>query len=90
MKGMLFDLPHVTEKAKQKITAAGLSGRCEVVAGDALVSVPSGGDGYILVISGGRERTAAEHRALLEKTGFTLTRIIPTQSEVSVIEAVPA
>jgi hypothetical protein len=44
----------------------------------------------MMVIGGGRERTAAEHRALLETTGFTLTRIIPTQSEVSVIEAVPA
>jgi hypothetical protein len=44
----------------------------------------------LMVIGGGRERTAAEHRALLEAAGFTLTKVVPTQSEVSVIEAVPA
>jgi hypothetical protein len=43
----------------------------------------------LMVIGGGRERTATEHRALLEAAGFTLTKIIPTQSEVSVIEAEP-
>ena len=32
----------------------------------------------MMVISGGRERTLAEHRALIEAAGFTLTRIIPT------------
>ena len=147
MKGMLFELPHVTDKAKQRITKTGLSGRCEVVAGDAFVSVPNGGDAYILsrvinsfdneraliilrncrrastkksklllvervlpdrvehsfaaqgpvlsdlnmmVMSGGRERTAEEHRALLEASGFAPTKIIPTHSEVSVIECEPA
>jgi O-methyltransferase len=44
----------------------------------------------MMAISGGRERTATEHRALLEAAGFSLTEIIPTQSEVSVIEAEPA
>ncbi len=44
----------------------------------------------LMVIGGGRERTAAEHRALLEAAGFALTKVVPTQSEVSVIEAVPA
>jgi hypothetical protein len=43
----------------------------------------------MMVIGGGRERTATEHRALLEPAGFTLTKIILTQSEVSVIEAEP-
>jgi len=147
MTGVLFDLPHVAEKAKQRIADAGLVGRCEIVTGDALASVPSGGDAYILsrvinsfdnerasvilqnchraitqkskvllvervlpdrvgpsiaaqgpvtsdlnmmVMSGGHERTAKEHRALLESAGFALTKIIPTQSEVSVIEARPA
>jgi precorrin-6B methylase 2 len=147
MKGVLFDLPHVAEKAKKRLADAGLVGRCEVVAGDAFVSVPGGGDAYVLsrvmngfnderalailhncrraitdngklllverilpdrvehsiaaqgpvlsdlnmmVISGGRERTVAEHRALIEAASFTLTKVVPTQSEVSVIEAVPA
>jgi len=30
MKGVLFDLPHVTEKAKKRLVDAGLAGRCEV------------------------------------------------------------
>jgi hypothetical protein len=44
----------------------------------------------MLVIAGGHERTEAEYQALLEAAGFGLTNIIPTQSEMSVIEAVPA
>jgi hypothetical protein len=146
MNGVLFDLPHVTEKAKRRIAETGLEGRCEIVAGDAFDSVPSGADAYILsrvinsfddkraiailqnchraithkskllllervvpdrvecsiatqgpvmsdlnlmVIGGGRERTAAEHRALVEAAGLALIKIIPTQSEVSVIECEP-
>jgi hypothetical protein len=38
MKGVLFDLPHVAEKAKKRLADAGLAGRCEVVAGDVFVS----------------------------------------------------
>jgi hypothetical protein len=36
------------------------------------------------------ERTEPEYAELLEHAGFTLRRVIPTQSPVSVIEAVPA
>ena len=46
MKGMLFDLPHVAEKATRRIGNAGLAGRCEILAGDAFASVPGGGDAY--------------------------------------------
>ncbi|HTG74918.1 MAG TPA: methyltransferase, partial [Terriglobia bacterium] len=38
----------------------------------------------------GRERTAEEFRSLFARAGFRLTRITPTQSPQSVIEAVPA
>ena len=48
MTGLVVDLPHVAEKAHKKIAAAGLTDRCEVVEGDALASVPGGGDVYIL------------------------------------------
>ena len=37
---------------------------------------------------GGQERTKAEYAALLKAAGFKLTQIIPTESEVSIIEAV--
>jgi hypothetical protein len=145
VKGVLFDLPHVAEKATNRITSAGLAGRCRVVAGDAFSSVPDGGDAYILsrvihdwddarsiallkncrramaatgrlllvegvvrsgnepdiskcfdlnmmVLAGGRERTAAEYHALLEAAGFALAKIIPTRSVmgVSVIEGTRA
>jgi ubiquinone/menaquinone biosynthesis C-methylase UbiE len=46
-------------------------------------------DLHMLVMTpGGRERTEAEYRALFEKAGFKLTRIVPTQDEVSIIEGI--
>jgi hypothetical protein len=42
----------------------------------------------MLVMTGGRERTEAEFRELYERAGFRLTRIVPTESPFSVIEAV--
>lgn len=44
----------------------------------------------MLVMTGGRERTAAEYQALLNSAGLRLTRIVPTTTEMSVIEAVRA
>jgi hypothetical protein len=44
----------------------------------------------MLVMTGGRERTAKEYGALLARGGFKLTRIVPTASPFSVIEARPA
>jgi hypothetical protein len=43
----------------------------------------------MLVMAGGKERTEAEFRALFDRAGFTLTRIVPTKSPLSVIEAKP-
>ena len=141
VKGVLFDMPRVTPKARRRIEAAGLAKRCEIVSGDFFESVPADGDAYILkavihdwdderaatilgnclramaengrlllieavippgnspffhkfmdlnmmVMTGGRERTADEYGALLKSAGFKLTRIVPTSSELSVIEAV--
>jgi hypothetical protein len=44
-------------------------------------------DIVMLAIPGGRERTEEEYRTLLAKAGLTLTRVVPTHSPVSVIEA---
>jgi hypothetical protein len=142
LKGVLFDLPHVIERAKRFLEAEGLLERCQQAAGNFFESVPEGGDAYILkhiihnwdderaigilkqchkvmpangkilvaeqvippgnepfmgklfdlhmlaVTSGGRERTEAEYRALFEKAGFKLTRIVPTQGDVSIIEGI--
>jgi hypothetical protein len=45
-------------------------------------------DVEMLIMTSGRERTADEFRALLAAAGFELTRIVGTQSPLSVIEAV--
>ena len=43
----------------------------------------------MLVMTGGRERTQAEFRGLLDASDYRLTRIVPTMAPQSVIEAVP-
>jgi hypothetical protein len=142
--GVLFDLPHVAERARDRIARAGLSDRCEVVGGDAFAAVPTGGDAYLLsrvihdwddgraiaildacrraigndgrvllverlmpepvvvshaaqssslsdlnmmVMNGGRERTEAEYRELLDRAGLALARIVPIETGASVLEA---
>ena len=140
MRGVLFDLPHVIESARQTTS---VGDRCDYATGDFFVSVPTGGDAYImkhiihdwdderaltilknirqamnpggrvlvvesvivdgngqdfgklldiemLVSPGGKERTAAEYEELLSRAGLRLTRIVPTKSPYSVIEAVAA
>ena len=42
----------------------------------------------MLVLPGGEERTEAEYAALLDRAGFRLTRVVPTRSAASVVEAV--
>jgi len=42
----------------------------------------------MLAMTGGKERTATEYAALFEKTGFKLTRVIPTPSPMQIVEAV--
>lgn len=44
-------------------------------------------DVNMLVIPGGKERTADAYDRLLDEAGFVLTRIVPTNQGVSVIEA---
>jgi O-methyltransferase/methyltransferase family protein len=47
-------------------------------------------DVAMLVVPGGEERSEDEYRALLDKAGFRLTRVIPTRTPSgSIIEAVP-
>lgn len=48
MRGLLFDLPHVGERAGANIRAAGLSGRCEVIGGDFFGAIPVRADAYFL------------------------------------------
>ena len=137
--GILFDLPHVVDRAKEQLEKAGLSDRCKVVGGNFFESVPEGADAYMmrhvihdwdddksltilrnchaamssnskllivesvippgngpfggklldlvmLLIPGGKERTEDEYRTLLDEAGMELSRIVPTSTEISVIE----
>ena len=44
----------------------------------------------MMVMTGGAERTEAEYRDLLAKSGFRIERVVATRSPFSVIEALPA
>ena len=142
LRGILFDMPHVTEGARKYIAEQGVADRCEVIAGDFFASLPAGADAYfmkhiihdwdderclrilrnchaampshgkllvcerivppgntpsysklgdlvmLMMTPGGRERTEAQYRALFEAGGFKLTRLVATESEFTVLEAV--
>ena len=45
-------------------------------------------DVYMLVLTSGRERTVAEYGALLADAGFKLTKTVPTESVMTVIEGI--
>jgi hypothetical protein len=44
-------------------------------------------DMTMLTVPGGEERTPSQYGALLDEAGFRLTRVVPTESLVSVVEA---
>lgn len=48
MRGILFELPHVLDGARELLRKAGVEERCELVAGDFFASVPPGVDAYII------------------------------------------
>ena len=58
--------------------------------------IPPGNDPFftkfldltMMLIPGGKERTEAEYRTLYEQAGFEWVRIVPTASEISVIEGI--
>ena len=43
----------------------------------------------MMMLTGGEERTGGQYGRLLAKAGFRLARVIPTESECSIIEAEP-
>jgi hypothetical protein len=48
LRAVLLELPHVAAKARERLEAAGLAGRSEVVEGSMFDAVPGGGDVYLL------------------------------------------
>ncbi|MGO9455191.1 MAG: methyltransferase [Candidatus Binataceae bacterium] len=62
LTAVLFDSPEVVENSAGRLEQAGLSARCQIVAGNFLESVPAGGDVYFLaaVVSNLNDREARE------------------------------
>jgi hypothetical protein len=48
LRGTVFDLPRLAEGARRYIAAAGLTDRCDFVAGDFFEAVPGGADAYLM------------------------------------------
>jgi len=48
LRGILLELPHVAESARQTFAAEDLDYRCQVVSGDFIESVPPGADAYLM------------------------------------------
>ena len=48
LDGIVFDQPHVAERATAEIDRSGLADRCRAVGGDFFDAVPEGGDAYVL------------------------------------------
>ena len=143
MKGVLFELPQLVERARAFMESNGVANRVEFVAGDFGKEIPVRADVYMLkhiihdwyddtnqtilrnirwhmpddgrvliidsviptgnephlkkvldiemlIAPGGVERTAEEFETLLNNSGFRPSRIIPTASPNSIIEAVKA
>lgn len=91
LRGIVFDLPHVGERARAFIAAQGLADRCEFVAGSFFESVPPGADAYfmkhILHDWGGEECAkilAACRNAMDDKSRLLICeRIVPEGNEPS-------
>src|SRR5262245_51850276 len=89
MTGILFDSPHVAERARESIASAGLADRCEVVGGDFFKSVPAGCDAYLLrwiIHNWDHERAVAILRNCRQAMGtgsrlLLIEAVIPTGNE---------
>ena len=62
VRGVVFELPHVASAARARLESAGLSDRCDIVAGDAMRTTPPRADAYVLkhVIHGKPDAEAVE------------------------------
>lgn len=91
LRGIVFDLPHVGERAQAYIAAQGLAGRCEFVGGSFFGTVPYGADAYFMkhiLHDWGDEECAkilaACRNAMHEKARLLICeRIVPAGNEPS-------
>jgi hypothetical protein len=91
MRGLLFDLPRVVDRAHQILERAGMSERCRVVGGDFFESIPGEADAYLLrhvIHDWDDEKSVAilesAHRAAREDTRLLLVEcVVPSSNEPS-------
>jgi ubiquinone/menaquinone biosynthesis C-methylase UbiE len=85
------DAQRILERCRRAMPAsARLLVAERIVATDAKPSEAALFDINMLVVVGGLERTQAQYRDLLEATGFSLFRVVDTNSPISILEAKPA
>lgn len=48
LRGLLYDLPGVADRARGNLEAAGLADRCQVIGGSFFDSIPGGADAYLM------------------------------------------
>ena len=144
LKGVLFDQPSVSARAKENrhLTWKGIAERCTLESGNFFKAVPKGGDAYLMkrvlhdwddvrcvkilsnccaamgdkgrvlvvdsvippgngpnwgklldiqmFIIGGRERTKQEFVNVFKEAGLRLTRVVPTNCPLSIVEGTRA
>jgi hypothetical protein len=83
LKGIHCDLPHVAERARASIHAAGLADRCQIVPTNFFESVPAGADAYSMrhIIHDWYDDDSIRILSNVRKA-------LPTDGRVMVIEAV--
>ena len=89
MRGVIFDLPGVVDGARPRLEQAGLTDRCEMIAGDFFEAVPAGGDAYLLswILHDWDDRSAtrilANCRAAMREGGRLLAveMVVPAEGE---------
>jgi hypothetical protein len=83
IRGLLFELSHVAERARESLKAYGLDGRCSVIEGNFFESVPGGADTYLFrhIIHDWNDEQSVQILSNCRK-------VIPKNGRVLIIEAV--
>jgi O-methyltransferase/methyltransferase family protein len=93
LKSILHDWDDVMCVSVLKACRRAMSAGATLIVVDQIVGFPDTNpdtmDLNMMVVTGGIERTEAEFAELFAKSGFTLSRVVPTPSSLSIIEGRP-